>query len=75
MQKILKEGEYSNQRKQKSKRIEAIGSAYWLIATAVYLGWSFLSGDWHITWVIWPIAGILFAVVEKICSSTLDKSE
>ena len=75
MQKILKEGEYSNKGKQKSKRREAIESVYWTIITAMYLGWSFLSGDWHITWVIWPIAGIVFVVVEKICNLSLDKDE
>lgn len=31
--------------------------------TAVYLLWSFLSGDWHFTWVVWPVAALLFAAV------------
>ena len=75
MQKLLKEGEFSEKRKQKSKINEAIGTAYWLIATAVYLGWSFLTNDWYITWVVWPIAGILFAVVVLICNLVIDKQE
>ncbi|MBQ7315335.1 MAG: hypothetical protein IJW83_04965 [Clostridia bacterium] len=75
MQKLLKEGDYSERGKRKSKITEAIGTAYWLIATAVYLGWSFLTNNWHITWVIWPIAGVLFAVVELICNLVIDKSE
>lgn len=73
MQKLLKEGEFSEKGKQKNKIIEAIGTAYWLLATAVYLGWSFLTGDWHITWVIWPIAGVLFAVIELVCNLVIDK--
>jgi len=64
MQRLLKENEFSEKGKRKSKINEAIGTAYWLIATAVYLGWSFLTDDWHITWVVWPIAGVLFGVVE-----------
>ncbi len=75
MQKLLKEGEFSDKGKQKSKINEAIGTAYWLIATAVYLGWSFLSDDWHITWVVWPISGILFVVVELICNLVIDKQD
>lgn len=75
MQKLLKEGEFSDKGKQKSKITEAIGTAYWLIATAIYLGWSFLTGDWHITWVLWPIAGILFAVVELICNLLINKQD
>lgn len=75
MQKLLKEGEFSEKGKRKSKITEAIGTAYWLIATAVYLGWSFLTNDWHITWIVWPIAGVLFAALELICNLVLDKSE
>ena len=73
MQKLLKEGEFSEKGKPKNKIIEAIGTVYWLLATAIYLGWSFLTSDWHITWVIWPIAGILFAVVELVCNLVIDK--
>ena len=73
MQKLLKEGEFSEKGKQKNKIIEAIGTVYWLLATAIYLGWSFLTNDWHITWVIWPIAGVLFAVVELVCNLVIDK--
>ena len=73
MQKLLKEGEFSEKGKQKNKIIEAIGTVYWLLATAIYLGWSFLTSDWHITWVIWPIAGVLFAVVELVCNLMIDK--
>ena len=61
-QKLLKEGDYS----QKGKLMETVSSIYWLITTATYLGWSFLSQNWHITWVVWPIAAILFSVVEII---------
>ena len=73
MQKLLKDGEFSEKGKQKNKIIEAIGTVYWLLATAIYLGWSFLTSDWHITWVIWPIAGVLFAVVELVCNLVIDK--
>lgn len=73
MQKLLKEGEFSEKGKQKNKIIEAIGTVYWLLATAIYLGWSFLTSDWHITWVLWPIAGVLFAVVELVCNLVIDK--
>ena len=75
MQKLLKEGEFSVKGKRKNKISEAIGTSYWLIATAVYLGWSFLTDDWHITWMAWPIAGILFIVVVLICNLVIDKQD
>lgn len=75
MQKLLKEGEFSDKGKRKNKINEAIGTSYWLIATAVYLGWSFLTDDWHITWVVWPISGILFMAIRLICNLVIDKQD
>lgn len=74
LQRLLKEGEYSQKRK-KSKLSETIETIYWLAVTAIYLGWSFLSGDWGITWIVWPVAAVLSAGVELICKLWLDKKE
>ena len=41
---------------EKSALFESISKLYWSIVTIVYLGISFLSGAWHITWLIWLIA-------------------
>ena len=48
---------------EEEKRSDRIGAVYWPIVVLVYLGWSFLSGDWHITWVVWPVAALLFAAI------------
>lgn len=74
IQKLLKEGDYSEDGKKRSKRNEVVSSVYWLSATAVYLGWSFLTNDWHMTWLVWPIAGVLFAGVMAICNLFADRS-
>ena len=78
MQKLLKEGDYAlrNHREQRKIHIKGnVGTAYWLSATAIYLGWSFLTEDWEITWVVWPIAGILFGVVMCFCNLFLERKE
>ncbi len=72
MQKLLKEGEFAPMEKRKNRIKETIGTAYWLIAAAVYLGWSFLTNAWETTWLVWPIAGILFAVVMCLCNLLAD---
>lgn len=41
--------------------VRAIAAVYWPVMVAIYLAWSFLTGDWHITWVLWPVAGVLYA--------------
>lgn len=63
MQKILQSGDYSPAEKQRNKHEEALSAAYWTLATAVYLAWSFTTGNWKDTWIVWPIAGVLFAAV------------
>ena len=73
MQKLLKEGEFTPEEKKKSRIKESIGTIYWLFATAIYLSWSFFSNDWHITWTVWVIAGILFAGVIEFCNLFLEK--
>lgn len=73
MQKLLKEGEFSPQEKRRSRMKEKVAPIYWLSATAVYLGWSFWTNDWGNTWIVWPIAGILFAVVICICNLLVDR--
>ena len=59
---LLQEGEYTPARK-KFRYFEDI---YWPIVTAIYLAWSFLTMDWHITWIIWPVAGCLSSVVTAL---------
>lgn len=73
MQKLLKEGEYAQRDRRKIRTKETVSTAYWLTATAVYLGWSFLTKAWETTWVVWPIAGILFAVVMCLCNLLIER--
>lgn len=45
---------------------DAISTIYWSIMTIVYLAVSFLTRAWHISWIIWPLAGIAWGIVETI---------
>ncbi len=74
MQKMLEEGEYNRKNKTASKKLEAVSGAYWPLVTLLYLAYSFATHDWHITWVIWPIAAVVFGVIEAIFAVS-DKSE
>ena len=57
---LLEEEDYTRQKKQENKKMSGAVSVYWLIATAIYLAWSFTINDWSRTWIIWPVAGVLF---------------
>lgn len=62
---LLKRNEYDVVYQENVKREEKLGSIYWSAVTAIYLLWSFLSNDWHISWIIWPVAGCIFAAVSN----------
>lgn len=46
--------------------INAIMSVYWPTITCIYLAVSFLTFDWHITWIIWPIAAIISTLINNL---------
>ena len=46
----------------KSEMGKSVSSLIWAIGLAVYLILSFLTGAWHITWVIFPLLGALHSV-------------
>lgn len=64
-QKLLKEGEYAEKTPKEKKR-DALFGIYWLGVTAGYLAWSFLSNAWARTWIVWPIAAVLYACINKL---------
>ena len=64
---LLQEGDYTPERKE-DKLVGAVASIVWPLTTAGYLLWSFLTGDWHITWIVWPIMGILFGAFSAVVS-------
>ena len=65
--KLLEENEFS--RNKKERRNSKAMTVYWCIVTAIYLGWSFITQSWGISWIIWVIAGVLSPVVSIIASS------
>lgn len=43
-----------------------LAAVYWPLVVAVYLGWSFLSGDWQITWILFLVAAPAYAGLEAL---------
>ena len=58
-QRLLQMEDYTERRKRNGIYFELIGDAYWLVVLAIYLGTSFLTDRWDITWIIWPISAVL----------------
>ena len=74
-EKLLQEGEYSKENKERPSFSAAIYTAYWVITTAVYLGYSLSSNNWGQSWIIWVVAGVIFPAVVAITNAFEKKSK
>ena len=70
---LLQEGDYDKAEKRKSKAVDAASSIYWCLVTGGYLAWGFITDDWKTTWIVWPVAGVLFVpfitIVKHLCGT------
>ena len=71
---LLEEEDYTRQKKHENKKMSGPVMVYWLIATAIYLAWSFTTNDWDRTWIIWPVVGVLFPAFFAIVNGIRKKS-
>lgn len=74
MNQLLEEEDYTRQKKHENKKMSGPVTVYWLIATSIYLAWSFTTNDWDRTWIIWPVVGVLFPAFYAIVSGIRKKS-
>ena len=75
MKKLLREGEFTEKEKNRTGIREAVGFCYWGILTAIFLAWSFLTNQWHISWLVFAIGGVLFPIVMMLCNLIADKDK
>ena len=68
---LLQTDDYTPNMKRKNKKLDALSSSYWIMIVIIYLVTSFLTKGWHFTWVIWAIAGLLFALVRNIAQAMI----
>lgn len=58
--------EWSDQNSREKQVFKAISSALWSLTAVVYILVSFLTMAWHITWVIFLIAGAIEGIVKAV---------
>lgn len=70
--KLVQDADYYNcaadptPKAQETAREKSFKGMYWPIVTVLYLGSSFLSGNWGSSWIIWPLAAILYKVIRNM---------
>lgn len=69
--KLLEEGDYTPERKRAAQHG---GPYYWCVVTAGYLLASFLTKRWDITWIVWPVAGVLYPAFIAIVNAAKAKN-
>ena len=70
---LLQEGEYTKEEKVFWEKTDTFSGIYWCLITAIYLAWSFWTMNWDITWIVWPVAGVLFAALLGVVKMVLKK--
>lgn len=70
---ILEEGDYTRKAKIETKKNEAITAGYWMIVTAVFLAYSFITNEWAKSWIIWPVAGVTYGIVILVANALRKK--
>ena len=80
MERLLREGDFaprtkSGTRMRRERFDEQLSYAYWLLATTIYLAWSFLTNDWGRTWIVWPVAGVLFGAIRILVGAFVNQDK
>ena len=63
---LLQEGDFTPEEKRIQRKIGPWPGIYWCLVTALYLFLSFKDMNWETTWVVWPVARLLFAAFSGI---------
>ena len=71
---ILKESTPKTLKSERAKLAEKLAAFYWPLIVAIFLGWSFWTMRWDITWIIWPVAAVSFVALIGLVE-LFDKSE
>lgn len=69
MEQLLEEGDYTRPQKKHHKLMGTVTMIYWLAATAVFLIYTYGpsgNGQPRYSWIIWAVAGVLYAAVMGI---------
>lgn len=69
--KLLQEGDYTKEKKEFNRKTGFFPGVYWCVITAAYLAVSFYSNQWDKTWLIWPVAGVMFAAIMGIMEAVM----
>ena len=71
---LLEEEDFTRKNKELKKKIEPFITAFWILMTAIYLGYSLVTNKWDKSWIIWPVAGVSYVLYYLILKFFLENN-
>lgn len=69
LDRLTASGDYKPELSGARSLIERIAGPYWMLVIAAFFIWSFGWDAWGQSWIIWPIAGVLFGFIATVVES------
>lgn len=74
-QKLLQEGDYTEENKRMQRKTSFFPGIYWALTTALFLYISFRNNSWETSWIVWPVAALIFVAVLGILKAVMKSKE
>ncbi len=71
---LLEEGDYSRSNKEEERKYGWFHGCFWMLVTAGYLAWSFITNGWDRTWIVWPVAGVAYGAIYAVIKALHQKN-
>ncbi|KMK77521.1 permease prefix domain 1-containing protein [Alkalihalobacillus pseudalcaliphilus] len=73
--KLLDQVIYTEREQKSDQFIGSIAAIIWPLAVIIFLLSGFVFGQWHINWIIFPVTGLLFAIVSAVVAMVSDNKK
>jgi len=70
-QKMLQEGDYTEENKMLERKTSFFPGIYWTLTTALFLYISFRYDSWETSWIVWPVAALIFVAIYGIIKAVV----
>ena len=57
---LINGGDLDAGKSEETKHAEKLAGVYWPLLVAIYLGWSFWTMNWGVTWIVFPVGAVAF---------------
>lgn len=74
-QQLLEEGDYTPEQKEERPILSRISGIYWLLVVAGYLAYSLGWNTWATSWIVWPVAAVIYGALVGLASLIMKRGK